>query len=153
MNETLALSKLATLGTVEFDDFLAQQGEESGALLLAADSIIVPTHPTGKNDALITEYHSMTRCLYTDALLRRVDPKKRGMKQFIQEEIVDKVALLSQRVFVPLNGLALVQMKSPFSDQDVELFVGLPSHLQKRVVQHYGTPLLATLFQIVPQCE
>ena len=38
-------------------------------------------------------YHTLTICLYQDQLVRRVDPKKRSLAQFFEDEFAKKFCM------------------------------------------------------------
>ena len=95
------------IGTAEFDLLLAR-------------------HAAVRADPGKAAYHALTRGLFTDALVRRVDRRRRSIAQFVQDEIAK-----------PL---------------DIEFYVG-SSHAYdvERVAFHHSLPIAALLAQIIPQ--
>lgn len=65
----MTIKKLKLIGTKQFEDWLAAQ----------------PV--TWEDDNVRTEYHGLTRGLFTDVIVRRLTGK--SLQQMLQEEIID----------------------------------------------------------------
>lgn len=118
-------ASLAVLSSLPFDidTALAHVGTAQVDELLAAS-----VQTLRKN---VTEYHSFTRGMFADALVRRVDPQRRGIGEFLRDEVLTKLST---------------------NDRKVEFYIGnlLDEHA-KRVGHHRKSPTWTFLAHTLPQ--
>ncbi|KAL3909142.1 MAG: hypothetical protein SGARI_002747 [Bacillariaceae sp.] len=100
--ETMAVAVAVDKGLLRLDDAISQHWPEFAAHGKDREPTLETLQDNSKRDAFLANqkpfrppgyvmYRALASALYTDAIIRRVDPAGRSLSDFVQQEIMDKI--------------------------------------------------------------
>ena len=67
----------------------------------SVDHVIEKSLRQPEGDGAVRSYHACTRGFVVDGILRRTDPKGRGIVQFVEEEVCSQLGIEHYKIAVP----------------------------------------------------